>query len=287
MEYFDSIFDINIKRQTAITIGKFDGIHKGHHELISEIISKNELGLSSCLITFKKSPRLILSKDITPSLFTNEERNYILEQKGINYLIEIEFNKKFMELNANKFIEILCENLNMKFLAVGDDFTFGHKCSGNVELLKIFSKKYGFELKVFNKIKKNKKCISSTLIREELIKGNIKLVNKMLGYEYFIFGKAICEKIIKNNNIIPQIYIIPSKEKLIPKFGIYNIKIIFDGNIYNGISIIEKEKKDKGDHKYFGNDIQIKIKIFINNCTVDLNEKKITIIFLKLFSSFI
>ena len=97
-----------------------------------------------------------------------------------------------MELDAIKFIEILCKNLNMKFLAVGDDFTFGHKGSGNVGLLKKISRKYGFELKVFNKIKIDKKCISSTLIREELIKGNIESVNEMLGYEYFIFGKAIC-----------------------------------------------------------------------------------------------
>ena len=278
MEHFNSIFDINIKTPTAITIGKFDGIHKGHHELISEIISKKALGLYSCLITFKKSPRLILSKDKTPSLFTNEERDYILEQRGINYLIEGEFNKKFMELDAIKFIEILCKNLNMKFLAVGEDFTFGYKGSGNVELLKKISRKYGFELKVFVKIKKDKKCISSTLIREELIKGNIKLVNEMLGYEYFIFGHAIFEKNIESK--IPSIYIIPSKEKLIPKFGIYYTKIIFEGNIYNGISRIGKKIKYKRGHKS-ENDIQIET--FINDNIVYLNGKKITIIFLKIF----
>lgn len=277
MEYFNSIFDINIETPTAITIGKFDGIHKGHHELISEIISKKALGLYSCLITFKKSPRFILSKDITPSLFTNEERDYILEQRGINYLIVNEFNKKFMELDAIKFIEILCKNLNMKFLAVGDDFTFGYKGSGNVELLKKISRKYGFELKVFNKIKKDKKCISSTLIREELMKGNIKLVNEMLGYEYFIFGQAIFEKNIKNK--IPSLYIIPSKEKLIPKFGIYYTKIIFEGNIHYGISRIGKKMKGKRGHK---SENEVLIETFINECIADLNEKKITIFFLKI-----
>ena len=277
MEHFNSIFEINIETPTAITIGKFDGIHKGHHELISEIISKKALGLYSCLITFKKSPRFILSKDITPNLFTNEERDYILEQRGINYLIVNEFNKKFMELDAIKFIEILCKNLNMKFLAVGEDFTFGYKGSGNVELLKKLSRKYGFELKVFNKIKKDKKCISSTLIREELIKGNIKLVNEMLGYEYFIFGQAIFEKNIKNK--IPSLYIIPSKEKLIPKFGIYYTKIIFEGNIHYGISRIGKKIKGKRGHKF---ENEVLIETFINEYIADLNEKKITIFFLKI-----
>ena len=277
MEHFNSIFEINIETPTAITIGKFDGIHKGHHELISEIISKKALGLYSCLITFKKSPRFILSKDITPNLFTNEERDYILEQRGINYLIVNEFNKKFMELDAIKFIEILCKNLNMKFLAVGEDFTFGYKGSGNVELLKKLSRKYGFELKVFNKIKKDKKCISSTLIREELIKGNIKLVNEMLGYEYFIFGQAIFEKNIKNK--IPSLYIIPSKEKLIPKFGIYYTKIIFEGNIHYGISRIGKKIKGKRGHKF---ENEVLIETFINEYIADLDEKKITIFFLKI-----
>jgi riboflavin kinase/FMN adenylyltransferase len=277
MEHFNSIFEINIETPTAITIGKFDGIHKGHHELISEIISKKALGLYSCLITFKKSPRFILSKDITPNLFTNEERDYILEQRGINYLIVNEFNKKFMELDAIKFIEILCKNLNMKFLAVGEDFTFGYKGSGNVELLKKLSRKYGFELKVFNKIKKDKKCISSTLIREELIKGNIKLVNEMLGYEYFIFGQAIFEKNIKNK--IPSLYIIPSKEKLIPKFGIYYTKIIFEGNVHYGISRIGKKMRGKRGHKF---ENEILIETFINEYIADLNEKKITIFFLKI-----
>ena len=106
MEHFNSLLDINIKFPTAITIGKFDGIHKGHHLLISEIISKKSAGLYPCVITFKKSPRIILSKDKTSSLFTNEERDYILEKNGINYLITCEFNKKFMEIKAIQFIKI-------------------------------------------------------------------------------------------------------------------------------------------------------------------------------------
>ncbi len=91
MERFNSLFDISIKVPTAITIGKFDGLHKGHHLLTSEIISKKSNGLSSCVITFQNSPRIVLSKDITPSLFTNKEREYIFEHKGIQYLITCVF----------------------------------------------------------------------------------------------------------------------------------------------------------------------------------------------------
>ena len=145
MEHYSSLLDLNIKVPTAITIGKFDGIHKGHHLLTSDLISKKSDGLNACIITFKNSPRFSLTKDSTPSLFTNKEKDYILEQNGINYLISCPFDKKFMQIEAKKFIEILCKNLNMKYLVVGTDFTFGYKKSGNVELLKKISGDYGFE----------------------------------------------------------------------------------------------------------------------------------------------
>lgn len=280
MECFNSFFDINIKVPTAITIGKFDGIHKGHHALTSELISKKSLGLSSCVITFQRSPRFLLSKDATPPLFTNEERKYIFEKNGINYLIISEFNKEFMELDATKFIEILCKNLNMKFLVVGDDFTFGYKGNGNVPFLKKASEKYGFELKIINKIKKDNKDISSSSIRDELLKGNIELVNEMLGYEYFILGLALRENCSKNNRI-PPIYIIPPKEKLLPKFGVYFTKILFEGKIYNGTTKIGNNLITNKSNKHWKNDLQIEI--YIQKLNVDLNGKNIQINFINRF----
>ena len=285
MEHFDSLLDINIKVPTAITIGKFDGIHKGHHLLISEIISKKSAGLYPCVITFKKSPRIILSKDKTSSLFTNEERDYILEKNGINYLITCEFNKKFMEIKAIQFIEILCKNLNMKYLVVGSDFTFGYKGEGNVELLKKISNKNGFELKIINKIKKDNQYISSSFIREELIKGNIDMVNEMLGYEYFIIGKATHEKCSKNKFGIFPISILPTKDKLIPKFGIYETKIYCEGNIYNGITKIGKNIIDNRDYKCSEDEIQIET--YCMELKTDIYGKMIRLSFKKLYDKYI
>lgn len=246
MKLFNSFFDEKINTPTAITIGKFDGIHRGHHALISEIISKKNSGLSSCVITFKKSPRFVLSKDIKLSLFTNEERYRILEKFGIEYLILCEFNKKFMELQPIKFIEILCNNLNMKYLVVGSDFTFGFKGAGNVDLLKNISKKYGFELKIINKIQIDNMSISSTLIRKELNKGNINLVNKMLGYNFFILGEIINSKTIFG---ISSIYIKSYRNKLFPKCGLYFTNIFYEDKIYNGITKILNKTKNCEDSK--------------------------------------
>ena len=103
MEQFNSLLDLSIKVPTAVTIGKFDGIHKGHHLLTSDIISKKSSGLSSCLITFKNSPRFSLSKDVTPSLFTNKEKEYILVNKiwldEFKYIFSYDEIEKILEDN--------------------------------------------------------------------------------------------------------------------------------------------------------------------------------------------
>lgn len=278
MERFNSFFDITLKVPTAITIGKFDGLHKGHQLLTSEIISKKSSGLSPCVITFQKSPRIVLSKDITPSLFTNEERDYILDQIGVSYIITCTFDKKFMQLDAIKFIEILCTNLNMKYLVVGSDFKFGYKGKGNTNLLKTVSKKYGFELKVIEKIQKDNKEISSTLIREELIKGRIDNVNKMLGYEFFIFGEVF--HTLKNKMGIPTLYIIPPKNKLMPKFGIYITTIYDNGKNLKGIAKVGKNILDIKDCKFSEDDIAIEIN-FLDYITEDLNGKIVKLNFNK------
>ena len=233
MKCYDSLTDITIKSPTALTIGKFEGMHKGHHLLISKIISKS--GLSSCVITFKTPPRFLLSKDTTPSLFTNEEKEFMFKKYGINFLISCNFDKKFMEIEATKFIDILCKNLNMKYLVVGSGFTFGYKKEGNVKLLQELSAYYGFELDILEKMKNGEINISSTYIRKQIIQGNISLMNEMLGYEYFIICKM--NKIESNNNIGQIMEITPSKDKLIPKMGNYIINI--ECNYTNFISICE------------------------------------------------
>lgn len=255
MKLFNSFFDAKINFPTAITIGKFDGIHLGHHALISEIISKKNSGFISCIITFTKSPRIVLSKDIKLSLFTNEERYHILEKFGIDYLFLCEFNKKFMELQPIKFIEILCKNLNMKYLVVGSDFTFGFKGAGNADLLKNISRIFGFELKVISKIQIDNINISSTLIRKELNRGNLNLVNRMLGYNYFILGEIINSKTILG---MCCVYIRSDRNKLLPKCGFYFTKIFYEDKVYNGFTKILKKTKSFEDSIQSEDEIIIK-----------------------------
>ena len=236
MEYIHSLFNTTIKEPTAITVGKFDGIHKGHHLLTSDIISKESSGLKSCMITFTNSPRIALTYDKSPTLITNKERVFMLDNNGLDYLIECPFDKQLMETDARSFIAYLVNNLNMKYMVAGSDFTFGYKGAGNVEMLRELSKEMGFELRIIDKIKLNDRDISSTYIREELKLGHIDTVNEMLGYEYFVWGEVVHGAHLGHTIGIPTINIMPEASKLVPKFGVYVTTIDFDGRIYHGVT---------------------------------------------------
>lgn len=236
MEYLHSLFDTKLNDETAITVGKFDGVHKGHHLLAEDIISKKNDGLKSCLITFTNSPRQKLFEDNSPSLITNKERVFMLDNGGLDYLIECPFDERLMNTSPQDFIKFLCDNLNMKYMVSGSDFTFGKKGAGNTALLKSLSQEMGFEYKEIQKIKRNDRDISSTYIREELKEGHIDVVNEMLGYEYFVWGEVVHGAHLGTKIGIPTINIMPEASKLVPKFGVYVTTIDFDGRIYHGVT---------------------------------------------------
>ncbi len=236
MEYLHSLFDTKLDCKTAITVGKFDGVHRGHHLLAADIISKKQDGYASCMITFTNSPRQVINDDNSPSLITNKERVYMLEQGGLDYLIECPFDERLMNTEAYDFIKFLCDNLNMKYMVSGSDFTFGKYGAGNAALLKELSKELGFEYKEIQKIRMKDRDISSTYIREELKEGHIDIVNEMLGYDYFVWGEVVHGAHLGTKIGIPTINIMPSSLKLVPKFGVYVTTIDFGGRIYHGVT---------------------------------------------------
>ena len=160
----------------------------------------------------------------------------LYEQGGLDYLIECPFDERLMNTEANDFIKFLCDNLNMKYMVSGSDFTFGKYGAGNAALLKELSKELGFEYKEIQKIRMKDRDISSTYIREELKEGHIDIVNEMLGYDYFVWGEVVHGAHLGTKIGIPTINIMPSSLKLVPKFGVYVTTIDFDGRIYHGVT---------------------------------------------------
>ncbi len=165
---------------TAVTVGKFDGVHAGHRMLL-ETLLKNAGDLEPCVFTFDIPENgRILKND--HRICTEQEKENILESLGIKKLILFPFNEKNAATEAESFVEdILVRKLKCKLLVVGDDFRFGKDRAGDTELLKKLAPKLGFELIVVKREEFEGSPISSSRIREEISKKNVEKVRAMLG----------------------------------------------------------------------------------------------------------
>ncbi|MCR5545230.1 MAG: bifunctional riboflavin kinase/FAD synthetase [Lachnospiraceae bacterium] len=254
MEYIKNIDDIEFEYETSVTVGKFDGIHRGHEFLAERIVENAEaFQRKSVVVTFDKSPRVSLENNADiKNLITNEERAMILDNIGVDYLVELSFTKEMMSMEPETFLQFLCEKLHMKYIACGTDFTFGHYGKGNVDFLREKANVLHFDVDVIEKLKDVTRDISSTYIREEIIKGNIEKANDLLGYYYFVFGEIVHGNHIGTKMKMPTINILPTSDKLLPPNGVYVSKVIINGVSYNGVTnigmkpTIEEEKKRIG-----------------------------------------
>ncbi|OYO51476.1 hypothetical protein CG709_19510 [Lachnotalea glycerini] len=192
MRYISKIDDIKVKNKTAVTLGKFDGIHLGHQKLIHKVTDKCKEGFCSVLITFDK-PLLAFLRDADAGLLlTKEERRYQFSKYKLDYVIECQFTEEFAHMEAEAFIEeVLVKRLNVGYIAVGTDFTFGYKASGNYQLLQEFARIYGFEVEVVEKLTYQNSEISSTRIRSSIEEGKMEDAMQMLGFPYPVIGEVI------------------------------------------------------------------------------------------------
>lgn len=193
MEYITSS-DFHFKN-TAVALGKFEGIHRGHQLLMDEVKKQELHGLQSVVFTFDRPTRLTLTGDTKyKQIYTKEERKTILEKRGINILIEHPFTKEFAALTPERFIrEVLVEKVGAKVIVVGTDFHFGKNRSGSILDLENLEEECGYHLIVVEKLQLDGKDISSTRIRASLEEGDMEEASALLGRNYSVSGEIIQE----------------------------------------------------------------------------------------------
>ncbi|MBF0224512.1 MAG: bifunctional riboflavin kinase/FAD synthetase [Desulfobacterales bacterium] len=231
-------------KNSVITIGNFDGVHKGHQALFKEAINKaSSIGGTSLAVTFDPHPLKILRPDKTPPLITlYEQKVELIAQTGLDVLICIKFTKEFSEVTAKEFLEdILIKRLGMKAIIVGNDYHFGKNREGNIDFLQSFSKIFNFELIIpswINVAQNKPDRISSTRIRDFVSNGNIEESKNLLGRYYQIRG-FVEEGRKRGKELlgIPTANIRLSDE-LCPKIGVYAVIVELDGNKYKGVANI-------------------------------------------------
>lgn len=227
--------DTGIK--SAVTLGKFDGLHRGHQKLIQYIKERHRKDCRSVAFTFDVSPKFHMMHIPPKFLLTYEERAEIAESLGLDVLAECPFTDALMHMEPEDFVkEYLVNRLHAEYLAVGPDFRFGHNREGNPQMLAELGKKYGFFTEVVEKEKYKGRDISSTYVREELEKGNMQTVNELLGYPYFTRGEIVHGRKLGRTIGIPTANLIPPLIKKLPPNGVYITESIISGKQYQGIT---------------------------------------------------
>lgn len=226
-------------RGTAVTLGKFDGLHRGHQILLKKIAGQKRNGLDSMVFTFDMPPSTLLTGKTRQQLNTNEERARRLAGAGMDYLVVYPFNETVCRMEPEEFVrEILAGCCRMKYLAVGTDFRFGHCRKGDVSLLRKLAEKYGYVCEVMEKEGDGKRSISSTYIREELAKGHMEKVNELLGYPFTVSGRVIHGAQLGRQWGMPTLNVQPDPYKLLPPNGVYCSWTFAEGAFRPGITNI-------------------------------------------------
>jgi len=274
MKYIKNTTEFLIEEPTAISLGKFDGIHRGHELLLEELMKQKKKGLATVIFTFDIPPKQNFLHEELKVLTTNEEKRYMFESFGIDYLIECPFTPEVMNMEAEDFIQMLVERLSVKSIVAGEDFCFGHNRRGNHQMLKDFAAKLSYEAIIFPKMKEAERDISSTYVREEIANGNIEMANKLLGYPYFVSGAVSHGKKIGRTIGFPTINLIPAEHKLLPAYGVYITKVMIDGLVYHGVTNVGKKPTIEGTNP-------VGIETYILDFNENIYEQVVTVTFIK------
>lgn len=226
MRYITDIQSYCGKKRTAVTLGKFDGLHRGHQKLIEKIKEHADEDCESVVVSFN------IGRDF---LMTNEEKRDRLE-KEVDWLISTPFTEELRTMEAEAFIkEILVKKLRASYIAVGPDYHFGHEKRGDVKMLAEYAPVCGYELEVIEKENHKGRNISSTYVREALAQGAVELANTLLGYRYGMRGFVEHGKQLGRTLGFPTMNVAPEKGKILPRFGVYACRIKVDDVWHEGI----------------------------------------------------
>lgn len=223
-------------KNTIVTVGKFDGIHKGHEKLL-DVIARNSNGRQKVVLTFETTPSAFLDNKANKTIVTEEEKRILCEQQGIDVYMKMPMEKEFLALTPDAFVrEILKNKIGATTIACGPDFRFGARAAGDVAFLESNQEKYGYKLIVIEKEQYNNKDISSTAIREKILEGKMLEVNEMLDHPYRIIGKVEQGKHLGRTLGLPTANIVPDNTKLLPPNGVYRTVVSVNGKNFNSIS---------------------------------------------------
>lgn len=271
--------DMNFEAEenSIIALGNFDGVHTGHQKLIKQAIKRaKEKNIKASILIFRENTeKTINGENSNKKLLTSNPYKYeILQSLGIDLIYEIEFDEAFMKLDPLVFLnDFLYKNLKVMGIVVGYDYRFGYKAKGNLESLKSFAHEKNISLDIIEAYRKNGKIVSSTLIRSLVENGSVEEAGDLLGRPFAIIGKVSHGKNLGKRMGFPTANIIPKKQYILPKYGVYDTDVIIDNKRYKAATSV-------GNNPTFKNE-GVKIEANILDFNQDIYGKVIRVDFIK------
>jgi len=226
-------------QSSVVALGTFDGVHKGHLQIIERLLEISEKeNLKPIIVTFFPHPSHVLTPEKPLKLINSiEERVQLIKNVGVESVYVQEFTQEFSNQSAFDFVtKVLIKELHLKFLIVGHDHSFGKNKEGNFKMLEKLGKQFDFKLVKIPPFYLDNEVISSTLIRKIIELGDFDMVNKYLGYPFCLFGK-----VVQGNQLGRKIgyntanIVLDYSNKIIPKFGVYVVKTTLQKKEYFGM----------------------------------------------------
>lgn len=228
---------IQLAQETAVAIGKFDGIHIGHRRLLEEILARKKSGLTACVFTFDPPPAVLFGYSDGKELTTKQEKRLLFGRMGVDILVEFPMNRETAAMAPEVFArDVLAGQLQVRFLAAGTDLSFGAKGAGNAGLLRRMGPELGFEVKTIDKVCMEGEEVSSTLVRREVEEGDMERAQRLLGMPYMIAGEVVRGNQVGRTLGFPTVNVLPGEEKLLPPNGVYFSQVRCGDRVYRAIS---------------------------------------------------
>lgn len=218
----------------VLTVGSFDGVHRGHQRILEEVVrAARDAEAAPAVLTLRPHPREFFSPDHAPNLLTTDAKKFeLIERAGIEIVFVLEFNAETAKLEPVEFVsEIVCGRCRATELIVGHDFRFGRGAQGDYDLLLKLAGQFGFAVREVAPLLIKGERVSSTVIRERVIQGDLEEAELFLGRKYSILGEVIAGRGLGKTLGFPTANLRP-RRSAIPAHGVYAVQVLFEGTLF-------------------------------------------------------
>lgn len=266
---------VHLARPTVLTVGSFDGIHRGHQYLIGRVIARaKEIGAASALVTLHPHPKIVLRPTAPMQyLSTIEERLDLLAPLGLDYAVVFPFSLETSQIRAREFVQLLLDHLNMKEIFCGANFALGYKREGNVEFLRALGQAKGFQVIVVEPQVFDGEIMSSSRIRQFITEGDLEDATRSLGRYPSVRGRVVKGDQRGRTLGFPTANLAIAERRLIPADGIYATRVKIGDTWYGGAANI-------GIRPTFDSGYRL-VEVFVLDFDGDLYDQVIEVQFIK------